>query len=181
MSVASKLKKLPEIFLDMLPARGPITQSYDDGTGEEILEPVDLGVAHSVANMLTSIRADDIGRYGISRHRLVLDLDYPHEYVASSTDGHGHLVIDTELTLGNLLEILEVLSRHGIIESGFYEFTKARGFSSIRMPGQTKSSETDRWGPMDINGLVTMERNSILNKLGITPKWPVRSPRKDSL
>ncbi|ASZ74948.1 hypothetical protein FDI69_gp239 [Rhodococcus phage Trina] len=75
----------------------------------------------------------------------MLDLDCEHLYIKSTTEGHGHLMFNIDLEQKDMLEVLEVLSRHGVIQHGFYQATKDRGFASLRMPGQTKGSVDDRW------------------------------------
>ena len=88
------------------------------------------------SNLVCSEIAED-------QHYVLLDLDVPHAYSPSSTVGHGHLYIDKVLPFEDYLEILQVLSKHGIIEAGFYEWTKRRGYAALRPPGISKHNMPD--------------------------------------
>lgn len=52
------------------------------------------------------------------RHILILDLDQEHYYTKSTTEGHGHLYINAELSYDDLKEIIEVLAKHKIVQLG---------------------------------------------------------------
>lgn len=68
----------------------------------------------------------------------MLDLDMEHVYFESSSTGHGHLVINTDLSFDAVIEILTVLNKHGIIQQGVLEHSKSRGYASLRVPGVSK-------------------------------------------
>lgn len=67
-------------------------------------------------------------------HRLVIDLDGPHQYYESTTEGHGHLYFDNDLSWEACTEILDVLAKHGIVQPGYVKASKARGYSAVRLP-----------------------------------------------
>lgn len=77
------------------------------------------------------------------KHRVMLDLDCPHVYVPSSTEGHGHLIIDVPQDFNNLMALLNMMFDMGILQSGFAAATKHRGETWLRAPGITKTYETD--------------------------------------
>ena len=78
-------------------------------------------------------------------HVLILDIDDEHFYRESSSTGHGHLIINKELSFDDMVEVLEVLGKHGIIQEGFVEGTKRRGYASVRTPWAVKDREMDDW------------------------------------
>lgn len=67
-------------------------------------------------------------------HAAVLDLDFPHVYVPSSTPGHGHLYIDKEMDEETYWLFLEMLVDLELLEPGYYQASKARGYSAVRLP-----------------------------------------------
>lgn len=77
---------------------------------------------------------------GEAMHAPALDLDVPHTYVPSSTEGHGHLYIDVALTWPQYVELLEVLERCGIIGPGFLMHSLRQGLSTLRKPGLHKGA-----------------------------------------
>lgn len=78
---------------------------------------------------------------GTDLHAMVIDLDVEHEYVASTRPGHGHLYINHVVTFEAMVEIFEVLTKHGVMEEGFLKATKARGWASVRTPWTRKKSK----------------------------------------
>lgn len=91
------------------------------------------------ANLISSERPNN-------KHALLLDLDINSYYVASSTNGHAHLYLDTNLDIEGLTEIIGVLKKYGIIQQGIYNQLKDRGSLNLRPPGVKK----DEW-PDDAN------------------------------
>jgi len=87
-------------------------------------------------NIRTSERPDGTGHY------LFLDLDVPHEYVPSSTEGHGHLVVDVSLGEDAMFEVLGVLAKHGVVQLGWVAACAARGAATLRLPGVKKEGTT---------------------------------------
>lgn len=79
------------------------------------------------ATLITSSRAQDH-----SVHAPVINLDVPCNLVPSARVGHTHLYIDKEISQEGLFEILEVLAKHGIVEMGYAQATRSRGYSAVR-------------------------------------------------
>ena len=75
---------------------------------------------------------------GHTRHRPIIDLDFPAALLPSSTPGHHHLYIDKELTWHQYQRLLRALVDVGLVEQGYYDASNARGFTSVRMPSVKK-------------------------------------------
>lgn len=69
-----------------------------------------------------------------SRHMLVLDIDVPAALVPSSTPGHHHLFIQSEMSWDEYVRILDALAAARILEPGYVSASKARGFTAVRLP-----------------------------------------------
>jgi hypothetical protein len=80
------------------------------------------------ANLITSEVA------GTHNHKPVLDIDLPCKLISSTHAGHHHLYIDKILTWEHYIELLNVLAKIGIIQTGYRDSSLARGFSSVRLP-----------------------------------------------
>ena len=75
----------------------------------------------------------------LGQHRPILDLDFAHQYVPSSTEGHGHLYIDHLLMDDTeYFGLLSSLHHFGILGRGSVEQFKAHAMSLVRAPGVTK-------------------------------------------
>lgn len=77
------------------------------------------------------------------KHRPLLDLDIAATIIPSSTQGHGHLYIDRELTWKQYTKLLNVLADLKIIEPGYRGASIARGYTALRLPW-IKKTEKDR-------------------------------------
>ena len=90
------------------------------------------------SNAIASTYRDDTHLKG--KHALLLDLDVDHVYIPSSTKYHGHLIINTPrgLSFDDMMEILTVLNKHGILEPGYVSAAKARGKTWLRTPWAKK-------------------------------------------
>ena len=77
------------------------------------------------------------------KHRVLLDLDVPHVYVPSTTDGHGHLVIDVPQDWTNLCKLLQLLGDMHILQYGSVDATFSRGETWLRTPGTKKTIATE--------------------------------------
>jgi hypothetical protein len=82
------------------------------------------------ANLITSRYKGE----GIETHALLLDLDVEHIYVPSSTEGHGHLIVDAKLSRNEWEKVMRVLTDAGIIGPGYESASRLRGFASLRLP-----------------------------------------------
>lgn len=115
--------------LKRLFARANLTEATDaDYTPQEF-----QFVPESDANLITS--ATGKGDW----HLPVLDLDIPHTYVPSSTEGHGHLYLDTPVKWSDYEKLLRTLARLGILEHGYVEASIAKGATMVRKPGVKKA------------------------------------------
>ena len=87
------------------------------------------GVALEKANVVTSSRLDRPGK-----HALVIDLDIPAWLVESSTPGHSHLYVDATIDEALYFKLLDALADAGVIEHGYATTSKAKGYTSVRLP-----------------------------------------------
>jgi hypothetical protein len=76
-------------------------------------------------------------------HTIMLDLDVPTKLVPSSTPGHSHLYIDVALSRDSYRELLKALRRAGVIQPGFENQLKRRGFTSLRLPWVKKENKEE--------------------------------------
>lgn len=103
----------------------------------------DMVETHDEANLISSWLGDGF-------HAPALDLDIPHQYVPSSTEGHGHLFLDVELTPKQYRKLLDVLLECGIIQKGFHAQFKRCGATFLRTrkkgvpPPAVKQKEGDQ-------------------------------------
>lgn len=75
-------------------------------------------------------------------HRPILDIDIPMHIIPSTTEGHGHLYIDKELTWWEYKRLLEVLADCGIIERGYLNVSIAREHTAVRLPWIKKAAQS---------------------------------------
>jgi hypothetical protein len=108
---------------DSLDQYGPV----DDGRRE---------VKDGTHNLVSSLRPD-------GRHMPAIDLDIPHHYVPSSTEGHGHLYIDVPMTWAQYEALLALLYSLEIVEEGFYRLSVSRKASFLRKPGLFKGAPVE--------------------------------------
>lgn len=85
------------------------------------------------ANLLTSKVA------GTEMHKPVLDIDLPAKLLPSSTPGHFHLLIDQEVSWEAYLHLLDALVVAGLIEPGYANASRERGYTAIRLPWVRKA------------------------------------------
>jgi hypothetical protein len=94
------------------------------------------------ANLITSKIAgqpeptDDpfLELFGGPRHKVVLDIDLPVTVLPSTTPGHHHLFIDHEVAWDDYVNLLEALAACGLVEPGYVNASKQRGYSCVRLP-----------------------------------------------
>lgn len=91
------------------------------------------------ANLVASTLQGEPGK-----HMPVIDLDVPHYYVPSSTEGHGHLYIDTRMSWRKYERILRALAEADVL--GWAEYVRAldRGATFARLPGTVRSPRGPR-------------------------------------
>lgn len=73
-------------------------------------------------------------------HAPVIDLDGPHHYEPSTTPGHGHLYLNKDMAFEDMMEVLTVLTKHGIVQPGFTEAARIRGWAAVRTPWTPKDA-----------------------------------------
>ena len=110
-----------------------------------------LDADHSTATLVSS-RLDSPVDY-FEMHMPAIDIDRECMLVPSSKEGHFHLFINVKMELDEYVELLEVMSRVGIVQRGFYQYAKQRGQSFVRYPGITKSNEQERIDDNKMRGL----------------------------
>lgn len=69
----------------------------------------------------------------------ILDLDFPHHFEKSSTDGHTHLYIDIPMSKWRWFLLMSALKYAGVIELGHYVWSIRRGANFVRLPGAEKT------------------------------------------
>lgn len=80
------------------------------------------------------------------KHNILLDLDFEHHYVESSTIGKGHLYLNANASTEDFEELLTLLHKLNIIEEGYLNAFKVRGHATLRLPGIKKGDYADeRW------------------------------------
>ena len=97
------------------------------------------------ANVMTSlvdVGSRDVEEY-LDVHRPVIDIDHAVRVIPSSTGGHSHLFIDVTLTWGDYLKLLDVLVEIGIVQPGYVNASRARGYTAVRLPWVSKHEVTD--------------------------------------
>ena len=92
-------------------------------------EEKNIPVADPNGNLVTSKNQGSL-----DLHYPVIDLDFPHEYHPSATPGHGHLYINQLLSWPQCVELMDMLAKLGIIQEGWVEGNKRRGYMSVRHP-----------------------------------------------
>lgn len=80
---------------------------------------------------------------GQARHAPVLDLDVEHVYYESSTPGHAALLLNVNLSDVDYWRLIDVLEDCGIIQHGFAEASRQRGYSACRTPWTKKPAKSD--------------------------------------
>lgn len=98
----------------------------------DIEETESLDAADIVSSQFRGPSAD--------RHMLVIDLDVPAALIPSSTPGHSHLYIEARMTWENYANVLDALAYAGIVEPGYVDASKNRGFTAVRLPWVRKHS-----------------------------------------
>lgn len=81
------------------------------------------------------------------KHMPVIDFDFPARIIPSSTEGHGHLYIDQELTWEQYLALLEGFHKAGLIQDGWLTNAMSDKRTYVRLPHVSKrTNKTERAG-----------------------------------
>lgn len=125
--------------------------SNDDDFAKVVADtPIRENVELEEANLVTSQVVAARGEQGKSwkrplpppnRHMPVLDLDLSCVLLDSSSKKHHHLIIGKEMPWEDYVELMEVMQKVGILQKGFVEASKVRGYSAIRTPWTKKGEE----------------------------------------
>lgn len=107
-------------------------------------DDVDFDVDEDAANVVTS-RYDDVFHVDgqPELHLPVLDLDFPITAEPSTTNGHHHLYIDKAMTWDQLVKLMAVMQEVGLLEPGYVDAAKVRGYTSARLPWVHKPGRDD--------------------------------------
>lgn len=116
--------KLLDLFGRLELRKGIRWNDYQNPGELEVTDKADAQVA-------TSILRSDPGR-----HIVALDIDYPAHLAESSTPGHYHLYLDVPGGVDHeaYMDLLELLGELNIIETGYANASRGRGFSCPRLP-----------------------------------------------
>lgn len=80
-------------------------------------------------------------------HLPIIDLDFPHQYVPSTTPGHGHLLLNVPISPLRWTLLMLGLYAGGVIELGFLVWSLRRGANFARLPGVKKTAD-EQYGPV---------------------------------
>lgn len=73
-------------------------------------------------------------------HKPILDLDWQHRYVPSTTGGHAHLYLDIEISYARWLLLMIALRLAGVCEHGFVVWSIRRRGNFVRRSGSPKTA-----------------------------------------
>lgn len=141
--------------MDKVPSRyeHPVVSFEIVGVNEEgyVNELADRGTTESMefeAEMVTSEIVPSVPetagdpwrtRAPQRKHTLMIDLDVPASLVPSTTPGHSHLYIDVPMDWQHVLDILGALVAGGVVEPGYLNASKERGYTALRLPWVQKA------------------------------------------
>lgn len=131
------LRKRLNEFKPLLPGR-----TIDDYRTGDIGTRPDVAVTADEAGLITS---EVYGTPGF--HAPVIDLDFGAQLIPSSTPGKYHLYLDVMMSERRYMRLLRALAKAGVIEEGYYEASKARGYSAVRLPWVRKGVVDDTLAP----------------------------------
>jgi hypothetical protein len=117
-------------------------KSIEPNPHNNLEETLDLNLADIVTSEVIpmfSFPSDD------PKHMVMFDVDVPMVVIPSSTPGHNHVYFpNTYVSKNDLFNLLDALAGAGIVERGYAEASKARGFTALRLPWVTKSERSRR-------------------------------------
>lgn len=73
-------------------------------------------------------------------HAPCIDIDVPIRAIPSSTPDHWHLYIEKPMTWWKYKRLLRALVAAGVVEKGYYQASKARKGTHVRLPWVKKAS-----------------------------------------
>lgn len=145
--------KFRQVYTGLMPTKGEIKQMIADRLLRRTVEPIkndseaDDGyidyqlyeATHDTATLVSSQTENGL-------HMPVIDIDRECMLVPSSKPGHFHLYINVAMTKDEYMELLEVMTKVGIVQRGFWLYARKRGAGFVRYPGVTKENEAQRIG-----------------------------------
>ena len=75
------------------------------------------------------------------QHVIALDIDHEAYLVPSTHQGHSHLYVAVACQWDDYVEFLKAAAKIGLIEHGYYEASKKRGGTFLRVPWLKKGGE----------------------------------------
>lgn len=101
--------------------------------------------AKECSSIKANLMCSDVDDPFSDSHKLILDLDFPIE-VYESSSGNNHLIFPQDLSFEAMIEILEVLQKHRIVQKGWVDGAKKAGYASLRPPGVDKGVQENNYG-----------------------------------
>lgn len=96
----------------------------------------------SATDLLANVVSSNL--HGSRLHAPIIDLDFPHEYVPSTTPGHGHLYLNVPISGWRFFALNLGLYLGGVIEKGYFVWSIRRGGNFVRRPWVKKSTAEER-------------------------------------
>jgi hypothetical protein len=88
----------------------------------------------NVADIVTSAPRHEIPGFR-GKHMIMVDVDVPMQIIESSTPGHYHVYFpQSYIPKEKLFNLLDAMAECGIVERGYAEASRARGFAALRLP-----------------------------------------------
>lgn len=143
LSPEEKLNMLPGFVLGHEFFVAELEKQGTSGDGRTI--PVDTPATALQSNIVSS-RVGGTFPVGDRRHRLLIDIDMPARLIPSSKPEHWHLYVDKEIPEPAYFRLLDVLAECGLIEEGYAQVSKRRGYTALRVPWVKKKSVARRAG-----------------------------------
>lgn len=115
------------------------TRGSEDGFRDDSRKPTnDLADAEVISSAIAPATAvlDEM-----SLHEIALDIDRVAYLIPSSTPGHFHLYIEHTVRWRDYAELLQLLAKMGVIESGFASASITRKATFLRLPWVKKHRE----------------------------------------
>ena len=115
---------------------GGDSAAFDKSTEPDPMKNLEVTTDLNEADIVTSEVVQLFDWPGIEpKHMVMFDVDIPMVVIPSSTPGHNHVYFpNTYITKDRLFNLLDALADCGIVERGYAEASKARGFSALRLP-----------------------------------------------
>lgn len=111
----------PHVFFNELSRKTYAISRDEDGTEHRAEAPLDS------SDVISSLLPDGM-------HAPAFDIDLPIRAIPSSTPDNWHLYIEKAITWEQYLALLWAFVEAGLVEQGYYEASKARGATHLRLP-----------------------------------------------